>query len=574
MRKLKSHILLWMLVIIVPLLSVLAAYNVYILKILNSQMAANYRDTLLIYERPIKKDMDYIAYTMANMLANNTSMLQLNYATNYTEAYVCCHDIAADYRGLVNSELEGLTALGVYSQKNDIERMVYAESAGYSYEEKMELQKKIKQEIGEPESYKKGWHLVLAGEQNYLCRILTRNNNYVTIVIDLSKIFMPQDEKDGQETGYMFYTDEKNQPLTMRDFFTENEIELTAVDGEYEIVNGKDRRFMLVEKEFPYAGLRQYYISPYRGIFQYINFAQVLLLVITLLFAGLIPIGFYYMKRTLFNPLESLTKTMKRIGKDEIDIRMNEEYGVEEFKEMQDSFNAMIDKIEKLKIDAYERELKLKNVQLQYLQIQIRPHFFLNCLKNIQALNVQREHEKIEEMIIALSGYLRSMLKSNPTFITLGEEMNGVKNYIALQQMCQSRPIECRIDIAPELEEILIPPLSIITFLENSIKHGRQENKKFVLSIRASILTGGEKENFLCITILDNGPGFGPEILSEGGKTGQGVHIGILNIKERVKMLYGEKATILFGNSNGACVEMFLPIDAWADREGALPLIQ
>lgn len=563
MKTLKSQILLWVMTIIIPLLAILCAYNLYTLRILNYQVAVNNQAILSIYEQPVKKDIDYVAYTMANMLANDGDVLQLNYQTSYTEAYICGNGIASKFRTIINSGLDGLGALGISSSENGITRIVYSEEANYSYNEKRAIEKMMGEQIAEEESYRKGWQIATEGERKYLFRILKNNHNHMWILIDFSMIGTPQMEKEKTQDGYMIYTKEDNQPLMMEDFLVNHGIEIKDVEKTYDIVRGGDKRYMIVKKDFPYAGIREYYISPYRGVYQYLDFVQILLLIITLIIAGAIPVGFGYMKRTLFNPLETLTVTMQQIGEGQKDVCMEEEYSIKEFIQMQNSFNVMIDKIKELKISAYERELQLKNIQMQYLQIQIRPHFFLNCLKNIYAMAAQNECRKIEEMIIALSQYLRSMFQSNPTFVSLREEMKGVENYIALQKMCQSKPPECRIDIDKTLLELPIPPLSIITFLENAVKHGAQEDRNLMLSIRASKLVD-EETSFLCITILDNGPGFAPDILA-GSVSVQGTeeknHIGIMNVKKRFEMLYQGKAIITLSNSNGACVELYIPID-------------
>ncbi len=569
MSKLQSKILLWMFLIIVPLLSVLFAYNVYTLRILNNQVASNNLDILSIYEKPVAKDIEYISYSMANLLANDADMLQLNYATSYLEAYLCCDAIAADYRAMVNSQLAGLGALGINSPYNGIFRMVYAESGNYTYFEKKELEETISSQIlDDAQCNKKGWQLIQLEGRNYLLRILKNNHNYAVIVLDFSLITTPQHEKDETLDGYLVYAREDNVPLTMNAFMEEHQIPLERTNKNYYIAYANGEKYMLVEKDFPYAGIMQYYISPYKGAFQYLDYVQILLLVLTLIIALAIPFGFFYMRRKLFDPLETLIATMKSIGEGQTDARMEEEYHIEEFLQMKNSFNVMVDKINELKINAYEREIQLKNVQMQYLQIQIRPHFFLNCLKNIYALAEQKDFEKIQEMIIILSKYLRSMFKSNPAFITLGEEIEGVKNYVALQQMCQSEPPECRIDIDEGLLEFLIPPLSIITFIENSVKHGAQSDKKLMLSIRATTLTG-EKNSYVCITILDNGPGFGeelPNLFGEDYEADGKEHIGIKNIEKRFEMFYGKEGTILCSNSNGACVELYIPIEREAGK--------
>ena len=562
MKSLKTQVWVWMTALIVPLLIVLAAYNVYTIKILNNQVSANSRDTLSIYEKPVIHDINYISYSMANALANSSSMLQLNYASDYMEAYICCKDIVDDYKAMIQSDLEGLGALGVYTSEYDILRTVYPANKKYTYKEKSELDQKMKQFIQDKDYYKSGWQILQLEHQSFLFRVLRHGSVYVTILIDFSQLTTPQ--KDGVEgNGYLIYASEKNLPLSSQDFVKEHGIELHPSTKDYYILGNREFRYMVVQKQFPFAGVMQYYVIPYQGVFRYLDYFQILLMIFTVGIACFIPVGFYYMKKKLFTPLETMVETMVSIGEGQLEAKMEEDYHIEEFKKVKNAFNIMIDRIRELKINAYEQEIHYKNVQMQYLQIQIRPHFFLNCLKNIFAMAKQQEYEAIQEMILLLSQYLRSMFQSNPSLVSIEEELKGVTNYMALQQMSSSDPPECNIDVDPELWQLQIPPLSIITFVENSVKYGGVTGKKLIISIRVSKLVT-ETDAYACITILDNGPGFsGTDMmnLNSGYDENSKEHIGIMNIRKRMELLYHGKGTILISGSNGACVEIYVPME-------------
>ena len=120
------------------------------------------------------------------------------------------------------------------------------------------------------------------------------------------------------------------------------------------------------------------------------------------------------------------------------------------------------------------------------------------------------------------------------------------------------------IAVDEKLEEFQILPLSVLTFVENAVKYGVQSQKTLLISIRVSLLPGETPEDtYVCITILDNGPGFPEDVLhflnKEEFAEEKTAGIGIQNVWKRIKIRYEEKATILYSNSNGACVEMYLP---------------
>ena len=105
-----------------------------------------------------------------------------------------------------------------------------------------------------------------------------------------------------------------------------------------------------------------------------------MLAVCTVLVLVAIPVMWVYLRRTVFRPLDSLVDTMERIGEGELMARSSTMYKNKEFKQVNDTFNNMIDQITKLKIDSYERQLAAERSEMAALKMQIRPHFYLNAI--------------------------------------------------------------------------------------------------------------------------------------------------------------------------------------------------
>lgn len=135
-------------------------------------------------------------------------------------------------------------------------------------------------------------------------------------------------------------------------------------------------RYLVVYEQLPYGDLVQYYISPYGSFWNYMGTLQWFLLFCSFIFILLIPILYFYMYRFFVAPLEGLKATMEEIAEGDLNAYAEENSDVEEFRLMATTFNHMMDQIQKLKIDAYEQERRIQNATIQYLQIQIRPHFF------------------------------------------------------------------------------------------------------------------------------------------------------------------------------------------------------
>lgn len=166
-------------------------------------------------------------------------------------------------------------------------------------------------------------------------------------------------------------------------------------------------------------------------------------------------------------------------------------------------------------------------------------------------------------MTVALSGYLRKIFSRDSQLIPLRDEIESVEYYIKLSKMSMSVPISCNISVDKELEDFHVLPLSILTFVENSVKYGMQSNKDLLINIRVTCLASQSAGSYVSITILDNGEGFEESLLkqlnSEAVPVQDSAHIGIQNVKKRLMLLYNGQASILYSNFNGACIEMYLP---------------
>lgn len=88
----------------------------------------------------------------------------------------------------------------------------------------------------------------------------------------------------------------------------------------------------------------------------------------------------------------------------------------------------MVSEIEKQKMLSYEETIEKQKAQMQYLQLQLKPHFYLNGLKTLNVLTLARDWEKSQELILHISEHLRYLLQTERDLVTLGAELNYVRN--------------------------------------------------------------------------------------------------------------------------------------------------
>lgn len=199
-------------------------------------------------------------------------------------------------------------------------------------------------------------------------------------------------------------------------------------------------------------------------------------------------------------------------------------------------------------------------MELQYLQLQINPHFLTNCVSMIRNLLIIERYELAERFSGLLSQYIRDNL-TKATRVSLEKEIRNVVNYVELQKIRYEERVKLTLSYDESLGEMYIPNMMIQTFVENSVKH--QISPEEVLEIRVS---AERRQECLYILIEDSGEGFKQEIL-QMLKEGEVIvrenveHVGIHNIVKRLRIMYKEQASIEFSNKEhaGARVEIWIP---------------
>lgn len=195
------------------------------------------------------------------------------------------------------------------------------------------------------------------------------------------------------------------------------------------------------------------------------------------------------------------------------------------------STNMEISKVENFKTMAKEAELKA-------LQTQINPHFLFNALHTISSF-VRIDPDRARDMIIHLSNYMRYSLENSSNLVPLYKELSQVSAYINIEKARFGDKIHVECNIPNEFMDIKVPMLIIQPLVENSIKHGiLKQRDGGVIKISAE-----KYEKGCMITIKDNGVGIDPKIIEDiDNKIDK--NIGLKNVHNRLKLLYGKGLTI------------------------------
>lgn len=233
------------------------------------------------------------------------------------------------------------------------------------------------------------------------------------------------------------------------------------------------------------------------------------------------------------------------------------------------SFNDMSEHIDRLVNDNLVASINEKNARIEALEAQVSPHFLYNTLQAIGAEALLNDEPQLYTMLTRLANNMRYSINGSNE-VALRDELEFVDNYIELQKLRMEERLEVTRRVDQSLLGNLVPKCGLQQIVENSIKYGlRGEVSRIHLEI--DIFRQGD---MLCIRVRDNGAGMTPERLQEvrerveAREPAKAAGIGLVNLRSRLFMMYGEDSVMQIDSSNDAdghytCVTLQL----WTMRE-------
>lgn len=201
----------------------------------------------------------------------------------------------------------------------------------------------------------------------------------------------------------------------------------------------------------------------------------------------------------------------------------------------------------------HRQDLVLANSRLDVLKNQIRPHFLYNTLNSIYVL-CGKDPTAAQEAISDFAEYMRANLENleEDDVIPLESELEHVDHYLSLEKMRFGGDLEVEYDT--DYTDMLIPPMTLQILAENAVKHGIEQKRngfgKITIRTRRSTNTD-------LVIVEDNGVGFDVEEYNDD----PGSHVGIVNVKERLKQLLGASLIIESETGRGTTVTIIIPRD-------------
>ena len=479
------------------------------------------------------------------------------------------------------------------------EKFYHLSEVKIPYEDYLELRKRAPQKARK-EGQKMAWQRIRLGQdrKSFLFYGVSYRGVYVCGLVDAEKLRGNLDDIITGRKGYYRLLDEEGR-------------EFLRVDG------SGGSLFPLFYRNYTLQadpGGMPYQVQVHADVYsaaaeQEIRQSLILLLLFVVLFVAARYI--YVTNRSVLRPLENFQIALKNVSAEDSILHM-ESPPLRELEPADQQLKNLVSQLQKMRISVYEEELERKKFEITFLQHQIRPHFYLNCLATIDSMAQLGEIEELRKMVLFTSQYIRYLFQVDSNLVRLSYELTHIEAYLDIQNLRMEENFEVEVKAAPEAMEACIPPLFLISFVENSVKHASVSAGE---KLKISIHCRREKER-LVIDIADSGQGFPPEFLREQegelplaeGKGGEPLvaerkeeppvakrqeegaaigekreegsrvkeavlkrtHIGIANSRKGLALLYGRSYRLVLLNlsapAHGAVVHVEIPFEQSSEK--------
>lgn len=543
------------LLFLIPVNILLSVYALFSWSFLRSQALENYTRSLTMTTQQVDSELNSLSNWLQNLFYADTAFQLMQTSSDKNATFITAQEVNQSVQPYLQMYSNDMVFFIHCGENLHIPAVSTMSTNHYN----VILSDFIQSIASTAEQHPMGEYFpIQLGDKWFLAIYLQMRNVYTGVILDMEELLSLVDLSGSSIQAYGF-EDLDGTPLT-------SELEGTP----------KGTPLTISLEHAPLAFRAFIPESAILGGFTLLNALSAILTVAAL---GLVIAFIAYTRRQVAAPLEKLQQTIHRIeaGHTEEKIDVSEEK--EDVAEVYRTFNAFIDHIMQLKLESYEERIARQKTELQYLRLQLRPHFFLNSMKRLYALAQQRQMDDVQEYILCLSSHYRFLIYDTTNTISLQEEMRHVENYIQLQRIGYHLEIHCRVSMEVNPSLLQVPPLVVQSFVENSIKHAVVPGRPLELSLAAKAMDG-EEGPYLTITCQDNGPGFSAQVLEDinlGKEEFSKKHVGFNNLKHRLALIYQRESFIYVYNlpEGGAAVEIMLPIEKpTIKEENAKELLQ
>ncbi|MHA7581442.1 sensor histidine kinase [Paenibacillus vandeheii] len=552
-------------VILTILFSALLLSNVYSLQVVQQHMLTSSENTLAIYVESIHNRLDIYANDLLEVFENHVDEA-MNYARltgegDYFKELQLMNALKAKMSNNYASD-------GMFIQFPDKGLILSQFGKRIQSAEKRTLLEFMKHQDWKPKRTRAGkrgeWSAMNVGGTFYLFKFIRYEDVCFGTYVKADSLLSITNRESNFSSLFLLSGQEgkvisSSYPLVTEGFKDNNEL-MDQLEG----------RYIFVWKPIEELGQITHMVAK-KSVFSGLKLIQWSIMGLGILSIAIVPLVVRFLAKDMLQPILELVRAAKAVEKGKGKFPLPAVPYSLEFMKLFHSFHSMVHEITRLKIQSYEEKIEKTRVELKVMQMQIRPHFYLNAISTISSLTYHHRNEEIRQMIQRLSLHLRYMFKAELSLVPITEEIRHVENYIRMQEIRYPGQIFYMTDIQSMTGTVRIPQLLIHTFVENIFKHALTYGEMLSIFIQTS--AGDiDMQPVVIIVIEDNGEGFSSAFLKQSGCYGsaayeEGEQIGIANICRTLQLLYKRDDLITFSNteSSGARVEIRVPIRNEAD---------
>lgn len=327
----------------------------------------------------------------------------------------------------------------------------------------------------------------------------------------------------------------------------------------YDIIKQNRHKYFAVRSRIPSYEWNYINLIPYDDINR--SIVAVFQLILVILLAGLLLSLFvaHIMMRYVVRDFELLLHKMEIFSQTELQLpesRIDYSQRSDEIGKLHQSFDAMAERIQHLVNTNYRYQILNRDARLKALESQINPHFLYNTLETVNWRAKALKDDTISNIVQSLAALLRATLRNEKSLVPLNYELNLVNNYITIQKIRFEERLLFRFydsECTENLKNALVLPLTIQPLLENAIRYGMEEMTE---TCEISVYPY-QRGDFLIIEVANQGSSFEENLLENlqnGSKSSHGFGIGLLNINQRIQMLFGDAYGLSFRNEEDKAI--------------------
>jgi two-component system sensor histidine kinase YesM len=567
-NSLRVKVILAFMLVVIPILALTVYIGLYSISVVRAQVSQSNHNILNLYAAQIERTLDDVNTYLNKISSVDSDLRALNVYSMDSPDYILAKYSLSKKLNLDNEYYQQVDSFFVLRNNPlDVIETNWPITAEQRNKRHEFLQKLL---VSSPQAH---WQVYVYDNSYVLIKIMKVNSTvYIGAWIQLDELKIPLDLLNLGDAGKAVLLSENNEivaDMTGGHLVSDALVpapQERGSDDMYRIWQDQDgRKYMLVSHDLSFAHLRLAVALLEEDVLERLPLFLKLIFVLPVAVLSILLLYLLFFQKFLLLPLFVLVRGMREVAKGNFKVRIEaKQQG--EFGFLIQSFNDTIDKIKTLQIDVYEEKLRNQRAEMKHLQLQIQPHFYLNCLNIIYSLADLRKYEQIQSMAQYLSDYFRFTLYYSEA-VALAKEVEHIRIYLEIQRFRYPNRLTYSIRLDEPFAQFELPPLLILPFVENSIKHGMKSDRPLFIGISSY---KDERKGNLVVEIADNGRGFPGKLLDQqlSPEYDPG-HVGIWNVKRRMQVHFGEQAALKLTNGaeGGAVIQLTLPLEAGAEPE-------